>query len=44
MSRLTFSVNRAGKTLPDQRRKALEAAKDELREAFGRAPKSQTRH
>jgi phosphoenolpyruvate carboxylase len=36
MSMLTFYINRAGKDLPDERRKALEQAKDELRKAFGR--------
>jgi len=36
MSMLTFYVNRAGKTLSRQGRSRLEAAKDELRELFGR--------
>jgi hypothetical protein len=36
MSMLTFYINRGGKNLPASRRKKLEAAKDELREAFGR--------
>ena len=36
MSMLTFYINRAGKDLPDARRKVLEQAKDELRKAFGR--------
>ena len=36
MSMLTFYINRAGDTLPARRRKVLEAAKDELRAAFGR--------
>ncbi|MCA5892451.1 DUF3175 domain-containing protein [Isoptericola sp. NEAU-Y5] len=36
MSMLTFSVNRAGKSLPAGRRDVLERAKDELRAAFGR--------
>ncbi|MGD9542627.1 MAG: DUF3175 domain-containing protein [Methylocystis sp.] len=36
MSMLTFYINRAGKDLPDERRQALERAKDELRKAFGR--------
>ena len=36
MSMLTFYINRAGKELPAARRKVLEAAKDELRAAFGR--------
>jgi hypothetical protein len=37
MSMLTFYINRAGKTLPEQRRKTLAEAKQELRKAFGRA-------
>jgi hypothetical protein len=37
MSMLTFYINRAGKSLTDERRRTLEAAKDELRAAFGRA-------
>jgi uncharacterized protein DUF3175 len=36
MSMLTFYINRAGKTLPQQRRDRLEAAKNELRSLFGR--------
>lgn len=36
MSMLTFYINRAGKNLDAQHRKTLEAAKDELRHAFGR--------
>ena len=36
MSMLNFFINRAGKTLPAQRRKVLEAAKDELRALFHR--------
>ena len=36
ISMLTFYVNRAGKNLSATRRKKLEAAKDRLREAFGR--------
>jgi hypothetical protein len=39
MSMLTFYINRAGKSLGDERLRTLEAAKNELREAFGRAPK-----
>jgi hypothetical protein len=39
MSMLTFYINRAGKNLPDSRRRVLEAAKSELREAFGRPAK-----
>jgi Protein of unknown function (DUF3175) len=37
MSMLTFEINRAGKNLSAERRRVLEAAKDELRKAFGRA-------
>ncbi|MGH7776005.1 MAG: DUF3175 domain-containing protein [Candidatus Dormibacterales bacterium] len=37
MSMLTFYINRAGRTLPRERRECLEAAKDELRRLFGRA-------
>jgi hypothetical protein len=36
MSMLTFYINRAGRTLPKQRRDRLEAAKDELRDLFGK--------
>jgi len=36
MSMLTFYINRAGKDLPDERRRVLEAAKGELRKAFGK--------
>lgn len=36
MSMLTFYINRAGKDLPAKQKKVLEAAKDELRKAFGR--------
>ena len=38
MSMLTFYINRAGKDLSAKDRRRLEAAKDELRKAFGRAP------
>ena len=37
MSILTFYVNRAGRSLPDERWRVLEQAKVELRKAFGRA-------
>ena len=37
MSMLTFEINRAGKNLSAERRRILEAAKGELRKAFGRA-------
>ena len=36
MSMLNFYINRAGKSLPFKRRKILEKAKIELRQAFGR--------
>ena len=36
MSMLTFYINRAGSQLPAVQRRRLEAAKDELRELFGR--------
>lgn len=40
MSMLTFHINRAGETLDARQRKVLEAAKDELRLAFGRPRKA----
>lgn len=36
MSMLTFYINRAGKGLPEPRKRVLEDAKVELRRAFGR--------
>ena len=36
MSMLTFYINRAGKGLPESRKRVLMRAKDELRKAFGR--------
>ena len=36
MSMLTFYINRAGKGLPESRKRMLMRAKDELRKAFGR--------
>src|SRR5436305_1293928 len=36
MSMLTFYMNRAGKTLPKKQKSNLEAAKDELRELYGK--------
>ena len=36
MSMLTFYINRAGNKLSARRRRKLEAAKEELREEFGR--------
>jgi hypothetical protein len=38
MSMLTFYINRAGDNLTAEHRRVLEAAKDELRAAFGRKP------
>jgi uncharacterized protein DUF3175 len=37
MSMLNFYINRAGKNLPQNQKRVLERAKDELREAFGRS-------
>jgi len=42
MSMLTFYINRAGKTLSKTERARLEAAKDELRELFGRPRSSRS--
>lgn len=39
MSMLTFYINRAGRNLPRQRREKLEAAKEELRELYGKNEK-----
>lgn len=36
MSMLTFYINRAGKSLPPERKRTLEAAKGKLRGLFGR--------
>jgi hypothetical protein len=36
MSMLTFYINRAGKSLPDPRRRALDQAKAELRKLYDR--------
>ena len=36
MSMLNFYINRAGNKLSQERRKRLEAAKDELRDLYGR--------
>ncbi len=41
MSMLTFYINRAGKNLPERRKKILEKAKDELRRLYGRLPRRQ---
>jgi len=43
MSMLTFYINRAGKKLSKQRLARLEAAKDELRALYGRAPRRSSR-
>jgi hypothetical protein len=40
MSMLTFYINRAGKSLPEEQRKILEEAKDELRELYGKPRKA----
>ena|SRR3989441_1669820 len=40
MSMLTFYINRAGKKLPQSRRNELEAAKQELRELYGKQRKA----
>lgn len=37
MSMLTFYINRAGKNLPEEKRKTLDAAKHRLRQLFHRA-------
>jgi Protein of unknown function (DUF3175) len=42
MSMLTFYINRAGKNLSPDRKKTLEAAKAELRRAFGQKEKVST--
>lgn len=39
MSMLTFYINRAGSNLPKRRRAMLEAAKNELRDLYGRPRK-----
>lgn len=39
MSMLTFYINRAGATLPQEQKQILELAKDELRALFGRPRK-----
>ena len=41
MSMLAFYINRAGKKLPERRKKILEKAKDELRRLYGRLPRKQ---
>ena len=37
MSMLNFYINRAGKNLPQKRKRILERAKDELGDVFGRS-------
>lgn len=37
MSMLSFHINRAGKSLTPERRRVLDRAKQELRDAFGRS-------
>jgi hypothetical protein len=37
MSMLTFYINRAGKNMPQRQKRVLQRAKQELRQAFGRA-------
>ncbi len=44
MSMLTFYINRAGDNLSAERRRTLEAAKDELRDLFGEISPSRRRH
>jgi hypothetical protein len=39
MSMLTFYINRAGKNLPQARKRILGDAKDELRRLYGKAPR-----
>jgi len=39
MSMLNFYINRAGKNLPDRRKRVLERAKKALRESFSRTAK-----
>jgi len=43
MSMLNFYINRAGRNLAPERRRVLEAAKDELRALFGRSATTQRR-
>ena len=44
MSMLTFYINRAGATLPQEQKQILELAKDELRALFGRPRKGSAEH
>ena len=40
MSMLNFYINRAGKNLPDSRKRTLDKAKEQLRKLFGKTPLS----
>ena len=42
MSMLNLYINRTGRNLPARDRRRLEAARDELRRAFGREPRGRT--
>jgi len=44
MSMLNFHINRAGRGLSQAQRKVLEAAKDELRQLYGRKPHARKTH
>jgi hypothetical protein len=44
MSMLSFYINRAGDTLPRKQRSRLEAAKDELRDLFGKPRQAHGKH
>jgi hypothetical protein len=39
MSMLSFYINRAGRNLPESRKRILEQAKNELRRLYGRQPR-----
>jgi len=39
MSMLSFYINRAGKNLPERRKRILEKAKNELRSLYGKRPR-----
>ena len=43
MSMITFYLNRAGRKLPASRRRAIEAAKDELRVLYGKRRRASRR-
>jgi hypothetical protein len=40
MSMLNFYINRAGRNLPDSRKRVLERAKDELRRLYGKSSRT----